>query len=310
MIEVLVVVVIGFVLIALLLPATQSAREAARRMACNNNLKQIALALHNYHQAYGQFPPAVIGPPNVPRERQFSWLVAILPFLEGQTIYEKLRLDLPCDHPDNAALLRGPLNVVRCPSDPTETLAGTPDGFFNTSYVAITGAESTDGRGFLRGVIGFDRGLSVNEITDGTSNTLLVGEVTDGGPWFAGGSGTARPIDDWIEKKTWSRHASGGNFAFADGSVTFISSALDLRTLRGLATAQGGESVSPEGGEAALADANSRELTAPGAAPTAPAPAPVVLKPGRMVTGKALPAFQESAPQERENRPSLDDSGR
>ena len=170
---------------------------------------------------------------------------------------------------------------------------GTPDGFSNTSYVAITGAESTDGRGYLRGVIGFDRGLSVNEITDGTSNTLLVGEVTDGGPWFAGGSGTARPIDDWIEKKTWSPHASGGNFAFADGSVTFISSALDPRTLRGLATAQGGESVSPEGGEAALADANSRELTAPGAANSRPHQHLQCSRPGRMVTREGLPAFED-----------------
>ena len=75
-------------LIALLLPATQSAREAARRMQCSNNLKQIGLGLHNYHDVYGQFPPAAIGPHNVPRERQFSWLVAILPFLEQQSLYD------------------------------------------------------------------------------------------------------------------------------------------------------------------------------------------------------------------------------
>ncbi len=246
LVQILVVVAVIGVLIALLLPATQSAREAARRMSCTNNLKQIGLALHNYHQAYGQFPPAAIGPHNVPRERQFSWIVAILPFLEGQTMYNELRLDLPCDHPHNAALLRTPLHVVMCPSDPMA--ATTPEGFAKTSYVAVTGADSTDGSGNLRGVIGFDRGLSANEITDGLSNTLLVAEVADGGPWFAGGSSTARRIDDWIVKKTWSQHANGGNFLFADGSVQFITSTIDPQTLRHLATAQGKEPV----GEAAL----------------------------------------------------------
>jgi len=246
LVELFVVIVIIGLLIALLLPATQSAREAARRSQCTNNLKQIGLALHNYHDTWGAFPPAAIGPSDVPRERQFSWMVAILPYLEQNALYDALRLDLPVDHPHNAALLQMAPSLLFCPSDPTPS--ATQEGWPKTSYVAITGADSTDGSGGVRGIIGFDRGLSIDEIVDGTSNTLIVGEVTDGGPWFAGGTGTARRIDDWIRNKTWSQHPGGGNFVLADGSVRFIGSNTDLQTLRHLATAQGMEEIADEEG--------------------------------------------------------------
>ena len=83
----------------------------------------------------------------------------------------------------------------------------------------------------------------MNEIVDGTSNTILVAEVADGGPWFAGGVSTARRIDDWMGKQTWSQHSAGGTSLFADGSVRFLSSTMDPRTLRHLATAQGQEPI-------------------------------------------------------------------
>jgi prepilin-type processing-associated H-X9-DG protein len=105
----------------------------------------------------------------------------------------------------------------------------------------------------VRGIIGFDKGLRIDDIVDGTSNTIMVGEVTDGGPWFAGGVGTARRIDDWFENKTWSNHPGGGNFVFADGSLRFLSSNTDLQTLRHLATARGIDEIDDEdfGAEAA-----------------------------------------------------------
>ncbi len=238
-----VMAVIGF-LIALLLPATQSARESARRSQCSNNLKQIGLALHNYHDTYGQFPPAAIGPHDVPVERQFSWMVAILPFLEQQAFYDKIRLDLPWDHPLNAGLLQIGPGALFCPSDPAPT---TSEGYPKTCYVAVTGADLSYGRGEPRGVIDFDRGLALGEIVDGTSNTIMVAEVTDGGPWFAAGSGTARRIDDWIKNKSWSYHPGGGNCVLADGSVQFLSSDTDLQTLRQMATARGLEPADESG---------------------------------------------------------------
>ena len=245
LVQLLVVVAIIGMLIALLLPATQSARESARRSQCTNNLKQIGLALHNYHDTYGQFPPAIIGPSDVPPERQFSWMVAILPFLEQNSLYEALRLDLPWDHPHNASLLQISPQTLLCPSDPSPD--ATQEGYLRTSYVAVTGADLSYGVGDRRGVIGMDRGLSCAEITDGTSNTILVAEVTDGGPWFAGGSGTARRIDNWIENKAWSHHPGGGNILMADGSVQFLGSNTDIQDLRHMATAQAGD-VPTEGG--------------------------------------------------------------
>lgn len=247
LVELLVVIAVILVLIALMLPAVQSAREAARRTQCNNNLKNIALGLQNYHETYKQFPPAVIGPSNVARERQFSWMVAILPFMEQRNLYDKLRLDLPWDDPHNLALLRPTFipDFLACPSDPGPRL--TPEGFVKTSYVAITGSKVAL-RSSTRGIIGFDRGLRMDEITDGTSNTAIVGEVTDGGAWFAGGAGTARPIDDWIEKDIKSPHPGGALFAMADGSVQYISRTTEPLMLRRLAIAQDGQNVSLDGG--------------------------------------------------------------
>jgi prepilin-type N-terminal cleavage/methylation domain-containing protein/prepilin-type processing-associated H-X9-DG protein len=275
LVELLVVIMVIGILIALLLPATQSAREAARRSQCSNNLKQIGLALHSYHDRYGQFPPATIGPHNVPRERQFSWLVAILPFLEQQDLYGKLRLDLPWDHPHNAALLQTPLQVLLCPSDPSPQM--TQQGYPKTSYVAITGADSTQGSGSTRGVMGFDKGLRMAEIVDGTSNTIMVAEVTDGGPWFAGGAGTARRIDELRGKETWSQHPGGGNFLFTDGSIRFVGADTEAQILRHLATAQGMEPLpvadsAPSAEEKAAAPQVATPMAVPGAAAPADAP--------------------------------------
>jgi prepilin-type processing-associated H-X9-DG protein len=304
--QALVIITVIGVLIALLLPATQSARESARRAQCMNNLKQIGLALLNYHEQYKQFPPAAIGPSNVPRQRQFSWIVAILPFMEQQPLYSQLRLDLPCDDPHNAALLRIPLSTVLCPSDPSRTT--TEEGLCKTSYVAVTGADSTRGPGSTRGVIGLDRGLRIDEVVDGTSNTIMVAEVADGGPWFAGGTGTARRIDGWIEKKTWSEHAGGGNFLFADGSVHFLSSGIDPQTLRDMATAQGLEPVAKtlesEVTEKAPEAAKEAAPATPATAPALPAQKEEEARPAAApgVSGQNKPAPQVPA-QEPAQRP-------
>ncbi|MFZ1933466.1 MAG: DUF1559 domain-containing protein [Thermoguttaceae bacterium] len=287
LVQVLVVLLIIGVLIALLLPATQSAREAARRVTCNNNLKQIGLALHNYVQANGQFPPAVIGPKHVPRNRQFSWLVALLPYLEHEDVYKQLRLNLPCDAPENAALLQRPMRGLICPSstDPTQG---------NTSYVAVTGADAVLGSPAQRGVIGFDRGLSLAEIRDGTSNTLLVAEVADGGPWYAGGTATARSIDYWISKKTWSEHANGANFLLADGSVRFISSNIDPQVLRALATAQGREPVTLPDEDYADTGAAPARSDVKTAAPATPVKSPAA----KTEEPRELPKVEEPAARE------------
>ncbi|MEN6451285.1 MAG: DUF1559 domain-containing protein [Thermoguttaceae bacterium] len=291
LIEVLVIITVLGLFAALLLPATQSAREAARRMSCTNNLKQIGLALYNYVQTYKQFPPATIGPSDVPPERQFSWLVAILPFIEGDTLYKRLRLDLPCDHPLNAEVLQNRMPMFMCPSDPT--ISATEQGFTKTAYVAVVGADSTDGSENTRGVIGWDRGLKLEEITDGLSNTILVAEVADGGPWFAGGHGTARRIDDWIANRTWSQHTGGGNVLFADGSVQYMTPAIDPRTLRHLATAQGGEPTTESCLDEAAAATDGATAATKGPAAPESAPAPAIAARSRSVSKDEKPRLNE-----------------
>jgi hypothetical protein len=108
--------VCGGVLLALLLPAVQAAREAARRTQCSNNLKQIALAFHNYHDTYKTFPPAYI--PDENGRPMHSWRVLILPFLEQQALYNMYNFDEPWDSPANAMVTSTAIPVFQCASDP------------------------------------------------------------------------------------------------------------------------------------------------------------------------------------------------
>jgi prepilin-type processing-associated H-X9-DG protein len=232
---VLAVVVVGFfacggVLIALLLPAVQAAREAARRAQCSNNLKQIALALHNYHDVYKTMPPAYI--PDENGQPKHSWRVLILPFLEQQSMYQLYDFDEPWNGPNNSQLASMMPDVYRCPS--------APPGAMSPAYLAISGAGSIFNNG---------DGSSLSEVTDGTSNTLMVAEV-EGVPfnWMDPRDLDLSTMNMAINSAQngtaiSSHHPGGAQAAFADGSVRFLAETLDPNTLRLLLQKDDGQNV-------------------------------------------------------------------
>ncbi len=152
------------VLIALLLPAVQAAREAARRAQCTNNMKLIMLAMHNYHSATNAFPRNITSKDG---KRLLSWRVAILPYIDQAVLYSKFKLDEPWDSPHNKELIPAMPGVFQCPSRGT----GPP---FTTTYRGFTGP----GAFFEPG-----RDLSIADFTDGTSNTLAIVEAREAVLW-------------------------------------------------------------------------------------------------------------------------------
>ncbi|MBW3540517.1 MAG: DUF1559 domain-containing protein [Planctomycetes bacterium] len=198
---------VGPVVSGFLLPAIQKAREAALRTQGMNNLKHIALAFHNYYDANGHFPPAVvIGPDG---KTPHSWRVAILPYLNGLDLYREYRLGEPWDSEHNRKLIERVPAVLRSPNDTGE--AG------NTSYFALTG-EGT--------VFDGDEGTRFREITDGPSNTILVVETKRDIPWTKPEDIPFDPTRFDPEKplpKLGGLHADGFNAAMCDGSVRFFS---------------------------------------------------------------------------------------
>ena len=146
-----------------LLPAVSRARETARRMSCLYNLKQIALALHNYESDYGRFPPACITDDQ--GQPLHSWRVLLLPYLEGSVLYEAYDFNEPWDGPNNRKLADVALRTFSCPVEADKPVT-------TTSYVAVVGPHTAwPGAQPSR----FD------DFTDGTSNTLLVVEVKGSG---------------------------------------------------------------------------------------------------------------------------------
>jgi len=151
--------------VALLLPSLDTPREASRRMQCSNNLKQIGLAMHNYHEVYKTLPPAVIADEEGKPIR--SWRVLILPFMEQQPLYQRYDFNEPWDAPENQFAVDTALPVYVCPSDPASTATPT-----DTSYFVLTGPgtifEDGESPGFAN-------------ILDGTSNTVMAVEMRGAG---------------------------------------------------------------------------------------------------------------------------------
>jgi len=201
--------------VAILLPAVQSARGAARRAASTNNMRQIMIALHNYHQVHGKFPPAYAtdenGNPTV------SWRVLILPFLEQQPLYEKFKLDEPWDSPNNKQWSATIVPTYHSPGSRTE--------MGMTNYLGVFGEDAI--------FTGKD-GTPIADIRDGTSNTIAVVEVADeeAVPW-------AKPADYEYDPDDPMAGLGGlwpGGFivALADGSVRFIHEGIDPEVLKRL----------------------------------------------------------------------------
>ncbi|HLA83813.1 MAG TPA: DUF1559 domain-containing protein [Thermoguttaceae bacterium] len=217
------VLICGGILAALLLPAVQAAREAARRAQCTNNLRQIALALQSYHDANGQFPPAYVA--DAQGKPLYSWRVLILPYLEQLPAYQQFKLDEPWDSPANqAATNMAWSGVFQCPSDSRQDRT-------KTDYVMVVGPGCiSDG----------PTSGNIARINDGTSNTILVVEVANSDIHWA------EPRD--LDAKTMSyqindpngqscissNHHGGANVAFADGSVRYLSDGADPATVRKL----------------------------------------------------------------------------
>jgi len=249
LVELLVVITIIGILIALLLPAVQAARAAARRMSCSNNLRQIGIGLHNYHAALGCFPPGGLEPrsPKWPQGRQLAWSVFLLPYVEQQPLYDALDTGKAFDHADNAEAAAAILSLYVCPSVPRgmELREGRGPCHFGGIY----GERISSPNNPPKGTMLYDQAISIRDISDGTSHTLAISEdsgFTDG-QWI-----NARNVFDQafginqapdFENDIRSEHAGGANGLFADGSVRFLSESMALETLAAICTRAGGEIV-------------------------------------------------------------------
>jgi prepilin-type processing-associated H-X9-DG protein len=212
--------------VALLLPAVSSAREAGRRAACSNNLRQISLAMLNYENNFKQFPPASKTDGDGPA---MSWRVAILPYLDEQSLYQQYDPKQPWDSPHNRKLLDTVPREFRCPSNPS---AGSSE----TDYVMVVGPHTVGGDPGSKGV-------GMPDITDGMSNTLLIVEVHGLGiKWTEPRDITLKELIANMQSGK-SPHPRGFNVAFCDGSVQFVPVTIDAETLRRLATIDDGQSV-------------------------------------------------------------------
>jgi hypothetical protein len=207
-------------------------RTPSLRGMCSNNLKQIAIALHNYHNTYGSFPPAYVADNN--GRPMYSWRVLILPFIEEQALYDQYRFDEPWDGPHNRTLADSMPSVYRCPSEPRTNPPSTM-----TSYLAVVGPETVWPGGKAR---------SIRDVKDGTSQTLLIVESHGSGihwmePRDLHTGQIAREINPAHGQGICSCHPDCAGVAFVDASVRFLEAGkkMSRSDLGALLTIAGGE---------------------------------------------------------------------
>jgi len=268
-IELLVVIAIIGIMVSLLLPAVQAAREAARRISCNNNLRQIGIGLHSYHSACECFPvggleyrwtwdPVTRGF-KYPDGRQFAWSAFLLPYIEQSAIHEAIDFSKAFDDPDNATAAANVIAFYLCPSVAHQSLYWEDRA--KTDYGGIYGERiqlpntPPERNSPPKGTMLYERPVSICEIRDGTSNTLIVAEDSDwvDGQWINGENifdqrypinaipkdANGMPLKP--ENEIRSYHPGGANGLFCDGSVRFLSEAMQLETLAAICTRASGE---------------------------------------------------------------------
>jgi prepilin-type processing-associated H-X9-DG protein len=238
------VMVVPALLIALLLPAVQKVREAAARAQDANNLKQIGLAMHNYHSSFGAFPEAAAfrSPDGKPL---LSWRVAILPYIEQDNLYKQFKLDEPWDSPHNQQFLSMMPRVYMQPGQP-------PDGSGVTHYQVFVGPKSMfEERPFQKGIgqppidipgLGFQRlGFRLTDVPDGTANTILVATGANPVPWTKPEDLPFDPLGPL--PPLGGQLGSGFNVAFVDGSVRLIPKNTPEAVIKPAITRNGGEPI-------------------------------------------------------------------
>ena len=218
------------ILVALLVPSVEHAREAARRSSCNCNLKQLGLALQNYADVYKCFPPAYVT--DAKGNRMHSWRMLLLPFLEQKPLYEQYDFSEPWNGPHNRLLADKIPPVYGCPSDDLR-------GPGQVSYLAVTGPGT---------VWPGNRCATFGDIKDGTSNTLIIVESVGSGihwmePRDLPFEALAKGINANQGLGVCSRHDGVAEVSFCDGSVKPIGASVSARTLGALATKAGGEAI-------------------------------------------------------------------
>jgi len=249
LVELLVVIAVISILMGLLLPAVQAVREAARRVSCFNNLRQMGLGLHNYHDTFGCFPPGGIEPrsPLHPTGRQLAWSVFLLPFVEQQPLFDRIDTGQAFDAPDNADAAATVLSLYICPSAPQGATAASERG--RCYYGGIYGERITGPNSPPKGVMLYDRAVRIAEIRDGTSSTLIIAEDCDftDGQWINGRNvfDQAFAINQApaFENDIRSKHPEGANGLFCDGAVRFLPETIELPTLAAICTRNRGEVV-------------------------------------------------------------------
>lgn len=278
LIELLVVIAIIGILVSLLMPAVQAAREAARRAKCSNNLHQIGIALHLHHETNGKFPagwlgyqdpvtkqnPLPSGPPG------WAWGVGILPYMEQGPLYRQVDLQASVTAPQHESVRRALIATFRCPSDPGENRSQLGGFEVSTSnYVGVFGsndihaawsAASSGGQCTGNGILYHNRQHRFRDILDGQSKTFIVGERATKNDYYStwvgvfpsaahaparvvGVASTPPNADDDHPHNFSSNHSTGTNFLLADGSVHWVSDTINQAVYQALCTRAGYDSV-------------------------------------------------------------------
>jgi prepilin-type N-terminal cleavage/methylation domain-containing protein/prepilin-type processing-associated H-X9-DG protein len=283
LIELLVVIAIISVLIALLLPAVQSAREAARRAQCVNNLMQLGLALQSYESAHEVLPPGVVdwsGPVlDQPKGYGFGWLTQILPYYEMKNVYNHFNMKLGLYEPANSTTRTNLARSLLCPSDGGPSRDGNRIAM--TSYAGVHHDVEAPIAADNHGVLFLNSAIRYEDVSDGASMTLYVGEKLNDAldlGWASGSRASLRntgsrpssarfgtvaprrpkgaaPGDDDDEGEAGtegtsafvggfaSRHPGGSNFVFGDGAVRFIKTSIAAKVYQHLGNRADGEVI-------------------------------------------------------------------